>query len=532
MKKLATLLLAAMIGFGFASDAAIPTAAAAESVTTILPTNLAKGGTVTASGEYGDHQSRLKAFDQFVFSKWLTFSSPAWLQYEFTSAKVVNAYSITSAEDAPDRDPKSWVVKGSNDGIAWTVLDTRTNQSFAKRHQTNSYSFANSTAYQYIKFDQFVNQYENNGILQLAEIKLYGEESQTYHTIKPTITASGENAPTDVKGNLLDGNSTTKWLTYNNTAWLQFDFGEAVTIDGYALTSAKTTNNSPDADPKSWVLQGSNDQLNWTTLDTKTDESFRLRHQRKHYLLDNNTTPYRYYKLNNIQNHSGWSIQLSEVEFSRTNDLWHAVNPAIEIQNLAGFTPFEQALPNAEQEILAITRKVNELLYLSPADAPVEVKKILVKIEAGGPVASMGGDSELKTLTFNSDHLAGVAANPNQSLRDEIIGILYHEIGHAYQYGNFDVEALTDSLRYTTGYHDRYGIAQGGSWHNYGTANFIRWIDDTKHRGFIRKLNEASLDTYGLTEAQIFAWKESQFQLITGIPVGTLWSQYQQSLVP
>jgi len=532
MKKLATLLLAAIIGLGFGSDASIPTAAAAESVTTILPINLAKDGTVTASGEYGEHQSRLKAFDQFVFSKWLTFSTPAWLQYEFASAKVVNAYSITSAEDAPDRDPKSWVVKGSNDGITWTPLDTRTNQSFAKRHHTNTYSFANSTPYKYIKFDQFVNQYENYGLLQLAEIKLFGDESETYKTIKPTVTASGDNAPTDVKANLVDGNSMTKWLTYNNTAWLQFDFGEAVTIDGYALTSAKTTNNSPDADPKSWVLQGSNDQINWTVLDTKSDENFRLRHQRKHYLLDNNTTAYRYYKLNNIQNHSGWTIQLSEVEFSRTNDLWHAVNPAIEIQNLAGFAPFEQALPNAEQEILAITRKVNELLYLNPADAPIEVKKILVKIESGGPVASMGGDSELKTLTFNSDHLAGVAANPNQSLRDEIIGILYHEIGHAYQYGNFDVEALTDSLRYSAGYHDRYGVAQGGSWHNYGTANFIRWIDDTKHRGFIRKLNEASLDTYGLTEAQIFAWKESQFQLITGVPVGTLWSQYQQSLVP
>lgn len=530
MKKIGVLILAAAIGLGFSSNVHIPVAIAAESTPTILPINLAVDGTVTASGENGSHEGKDKAFDQYIFSKWLTFSTPAWLQYEFTTAKIVNSYSITTAEDEPGRDPKSWVLKGSNDGIVWDDLDTQQNQSFTSRHQTKTYSFANTAAYKFVKFDNFANQYDDGGMLQLSEIKLFGNDVQTFSTIKPTVTASGENAPDDIKSNLVDGSSNTKWLTWNNTAWLQFDFGEQVMIDGYALTSAKSYNNSPDADPRSWVLQGSNDSINWTDLDTKSDENFKLRHQRKHYLLNNNTNAYQYYRLNNIQNHSGYALQVSEVEFSRTNDMWHTENPIIEVQNFAGYSLFDQALPNAEQEILTILRKLNEILYKSPAEMPVRVKKILVEIVDTPGVAWMSGDNELKTLGISSQYLASFAANnPNNSLRDEIIGILYHELGHAYQYSDFDVEAVADSLRYETGYHNRYGISPGGTWSSNGTANFIRWIEDTKHRGFIRALNAARIP-YGMNEQQIQLWKEGQFQLITGIDVNTLWSQYQQSL--
>lgn len=83
-------------------------------------------------------------------------------------------------------------------------------------------------------------------------------------------------------------------------------------IDGYALTAA---NNTPQGDPKSWVLQESNDNTNWTTLDTKSDETFKVRHQRNHYILNNNTTAFQYYRLNNLKNHSGYVLQLGEVEF-------------------------------------------------------------------------------------------------------------------------------------------------------------------------------------------------------------------------
>ncbi|AJS58459.1 basic secretory protein-like protein [Paenibacillus sp. IHBB 10380] len=528
MKKLGILILATAIGLGFSNNVFIPAAVAAQSTPTTVLKNLAVSGTATASGEIGSHQGKDKAFDQSIFSKWLSLNSPAWLQYEFTTENIVTSYSITSAEDEPYRDPKSWVLKGSNDGSIWTVLDTQQNQSFSSRHQTKTYSFTNTTAYKFVKFDDFTNQY-GSGMLQLSEVKLFDGSVQTWNTIKPTVTGSGENAPTDIKANLVDGTSVTKWLTYDNTAWLQFDFGEQVTIDGYALTAA---NNTPQGDPKSWVLQGSNDNTNWTTLDTKSDETFKVRHQRNHYILNNNTTAFQYYRLNNLKNHSGYVLQLGEVEFSRTNDMWHDVNPVIEVQNLdsAGYgSLFDQALPNAEEDILVIIRKVNEMLYNNSTESS-SVKKILVTIDDVPGVAWISGDSELKTLGISSQYLGSFVASPTKSMREEIIGILYHELGHAYQYSGLDVEAIADSLRYVVGYHDRYTATKGGTWQNNGTANFIRWIEDTKKRGFIRELN-ATLMPYGLVDPnQVQLWKESQFQLITGTDVNTLWTQYQATL--
>ncbi|MFS0838091.1 basic secretory protein-like protein [Paenibacillus sp. 1P03SA] len=530
MRKFKGLILAAAVGIAFGSSVNLSSAAAAQPTSIAIPTNLALGGNVTASGEYAPHQGKDKAFDQDVFSKWLTFSSPAWLQYEFSAPKAVTSYTITSAEDVPDRDPKSWVLKGSNDGSDWIPLDTRQNQSFSSRHETKTYSFTNTTAYKYVKFDNFNNQ-SGSGILQLAEIKIYDGSAKKWSATKPTVTASGEHTPTNIKENLVDGTSVTKWLIKDDTAWLKFDFGEQVTLDGYALTAA---NDRPERDPKSWVLQGSNDNKTWTGIDTKSSENFNVRHQRKHYLLTNNTKAYRYYRLNNIKNHSGTSIQLGEVEFSRTNDIGHAVNPVIEVKNLdptGGGSLFTNALPDAEKEILAVARKVHELLYSNPADAPVDVKKIVVTIEDVPGVAWTSGNAEQKTVGFSSQYLKKFVASPSKSLREEIIGILYHEIGHVYQYSNFDVEAIADSLRYQTGYHDRYGATKGGTWQTKGTANFLRWIEDTKKRGFIRELNAAAIPYNLLGNANgIQLWKENQFKVITGTDVNTLWSQYQATL--
>ncbi|MCM3292644.1 discoidin domain-containing protein [Paenibacillus sp. MER 180] len=529
MKRFGILILAATLGAGFSNSVHIQ-AAAAEQTSIKIPTNLALGGKATASGEYAPHQGKDKAFDQDIFSKWLTFNSPAWLQYEFPDAKVVTSYSITSAEDEPYRDPKSWVLKGSNDGTSWTQLDVQQNQSFTSRHQMKTYSFSNKTAYKFVKFDNFHNQ-NGSGMLQVSEIKLYDGSSKEWSTTKPEVAASGENKPNNTKENLVDGTSVTKWLTKDNTAWLTFDFGKSVTIDGYSLTAA---DDRPERDPKSWVLQGSNDNKNWTSIDKKSNEIFKVRHQRMYYLLDNNTAAYQYYRLSNMKNHSGNSMQLGEVEFSRSNDIGHAINPKIEVQILdsKGIGKiFKKALPNAEKEILAVARKVHEMLYKSPADAPVDVKKILVTIvDSPEGVAWTSGDATLKTVGFSAQYLQKFVESPAKSLRDEIIGILYHEIGHVYQYSNFDVEAIADSLRYRAGYHDRYSARKGGSWETHGTANFLRWIEDTKKRGFIRELNATQIpyNTGGENEKRL--WKERQIKLITGTDVQTLWSQYQASL--
>lgn len=120
-----------------------------------------------------------KALDNNPQTKWLSFS-PAGTYYQFQFAggvrHAVNGYTITSANDAQERDPYSWTLSGSNNGIDFVVIDTRTAQDFAGRHETRGYEFANNTAYEYYRFD-FQTEWGATGnnlpnSIQIGEIEL------------------------------------------------------------------------------------------------------------------------------------------------------------------------------------------------------------------------------------------------------------------------------------------------------------------------------------------------------------------------
>jgi regulation of enolase protein 1 (concanavalin A-like superfamily) len=119
---------------------------------------------------------------------------------------------------------------------------------------------------------------------------------------------------TETAAMAFDGSTSTKWYTDVNasTGWLQYQFGNGLAwrITEYKITSASDVQ---QRDPKDWQFQGSNDGTSWTTLDTRTGETFASRLLAKTYDLTNDT-PYRYYRLNITANNggSGYPIQLSE----------------------------------------------------------------------------------------------------------------------------------------------------------------------------------------------------------------------------
>ncbi|SEG88076.1 alpha-1,2-mannosidase, putative [Nonomuraea solani] len=127
------------------------------------------------------------------------------------------------------------------------------------------------------------------------------------------VTASGEyTAGGEVKENLADSDVNTKWLVFTGTGWAQYALSEPVAVVHYALTSA---NDAPERDPRDWQLQGSQDGQSWTTLDTRTGETFASRLLRKEYRFTN-TTAYAHYRLNVTRVGSGSTLQLAEWELS------------------------------------------------------------------------------------------------------------------------------------------------------------------------------------------------------------------------
>ncbi|MFE7153569.1 GH92 family glycosyl hydrolase [Streptomyces sp. NPDC057636] len=128
------------------------------------------------------------------------------------------------------------------------------------------------------------------------------------------VRASDENAGGgETKENLLDGESSTKWLSFEPTAWVEYDLDAPAKITTYALTSA---NDHAERDPKDWTLKGSTDGKEWTTLDTRTGESFADRFQTKKYDLQN-PAEYQHFRIEFTKNNGADdATQLADLQLA------------------------------------------------------------------------------------------------------------------------------------------------------------------------------------------------------------------------
>ena len=97
-------------------------------------------------------------------------------------------------------------------------------------------------------------------------------------------------------GNAFDQDPGSQWFYTGTNGWLQYDFGanNAQVIKRYTLNEAITIS---ARDPRDWTFLGSQDGVNWTTLDTQNNQSFAYTYQLITYNISN-TTAYRYYRIN------------------------------------------------------------------------------------------------------------------------------------------------------------------------------------------------------------------------------------------
>jgi len=147
-------------------------------------------GTVSAQGENTPNETAVKAFDNSTSTKWLDFANAqsstrsSWIQYQYAGGAqlVVTNYTITSANDSPERDPATWRLLGSKDGGAnWTTLDVRSNQVFTARFQKQGFATTNLAAFNLyrLQIDRVANPASANSV-QLSEIEFIGSPAYSY----------------------------------------------------------------------------------------------------------------------------------------------------------------------------------------------------------------------------------------------------------------------------------------------------------------------------------------------------------------
>ena len=86
------------------------------------------------------------------------------------------------------------------------------------------------------------------------------------------------------------------WLTTSTAYphWLKYQFASAKIIQRYTIAARNWT--GTERYPSAWTLQGSNNDANWTTLDTQTGQSFTAAEKKTYSFA--NLTAYTYYKIN------------------------------------------------------------------------------------------------------------------------------------------------------------------------------------------------------------------------------------------
>ena len=121
-----------------------------------------------------------------------------------------------------------------------------------------------------------------------------------------TVTSSGDYSATYVKWKAFDGNDTTYWESDAGVpGWIKYDFGAGRILSGYSIFGIDVPTNSPTA----WTLAGSNNDSDWTTLDSQSGQNTRSV-QTYHF---KNIVSYRYYRLTVSAINGGTYIMLGRL---------------------------------------------------------------------------------------------------------------------------------------------------------------------------------------------------------------------------
>lgn len=145
-----------------------------------MTSNAAPAPYVAAASSFYSGFDPYKAFGGTPAPYWISgngIALPHWLRIYLGSGKMLFSYAVqVNAVPEPSRAPRDWTFEGSNDAVAWTVLDTRTAQIGWASGGIREFILATQASYSYYRINVSANNggdVGNTGITQIAELYLY-----------------------------------------------------------------------------------------------------------------------------------------------------------------------------------------------------------------------------------------------------------------------------------------------------------------------------------------------------------------------
>ncbi|NNG35671.1 glycosyl hydrolase family 95 catalytic domain-containing protein [Nakamurella aerolata] len=257
-------------------------------------------------------------------TKWCIVSPPAKVQWQLhlLTARTVTGYTLTSANDVPDRDPAQWILEGSTDGQSWQQIDRQQLAApFESRLQAKHFTVASPGEYRHYRFT-FT---PRAGIshFQVAEIALDGISmgaAPTIYVSSPSGDGAGMRGRAAGIDKSVDAADNTAWRVQDpgrnkpDIVW-QAISSAAATLTGYRITSAAVNGR---VDPASWTVSGSANGRDWTVLDRRSGERFTAAGQTREFSISG-AGSYRYFRIAFARATAAGKLDVGNIALLATN---------------------------------------------------------------------------------------------------------------------------------------------------------------------------------------------------------------------
>lgn len=248
------------------------------------------GQAITGSSlNYPAGEAPQYAIDNLASTKYLNFDRfSSGFRVVLPEARTVRALDLISANDSPERDPSSYIVRGSNDGSSFTTLGEGA-VSFPARFASARKSLTAPGAYRYYEVVFPTVASESSNSMQIGEVQLLEFPDMISGA---TITGTAAASSADEGANkLTDGLLETKMgLGDNQTQMLTITPATALkkhVLKGFNLVTANDNEAYTGRSPSSITLQGSSDGSTYRTLYTISG----LPELNKNFQIDEHTLP-------------------------------------------------------------------------------------------------------------------------------------------------------------------------------------------------------------------------------------------------
>lgn len=135
---------------------------------------------VNGNAGASDTEGAVNIFDGDSSTKWCVLQDTSSVQWKTTEAVTVNYYYFTTANDAPERNPASWVLSGSADGTTWTELSKVEGATLPTDFLTDSdkYTVDKPQSFQYYKLDITAIAVPGTNVSQFSEFHFFQTEAK------------------------------------------------------------------------------------------------------------------------------------------------------------------------------------------------------------------------------------------------------------------------------------------------------------------------------------------------------------------